>query len=249
MRFQGLGDHGLNGQHADGQFDSQHFIDNSRTVSAGGHQDTFCVDFAPRCFHAGDFTALGVNGGGFGLLVDVHTMFGAAFGQTPDHGVMADDAAGGMEHGTVDGKGDIFGDVQRRHQFLGFLGIDEVAFHPMKLGCGDGHPGRFHSGFTVHQVQVAAVVEHQVEIQLLGQHRPQIQRFLIKRNVILGSLIGPDDGRVPAGTAEPDIAFFNDGHIRQPVFFGQEVCRGQPMQSAADDHGVIAGLEPFFLPP
>jgi hypothetical protein len=110
-----------------------------------------------------------MDGGGFGLLMDLHAMLGGAFGQTPDHGVMANDAAGGVEHGAVDGEGDILGDVQRRHQLLGFLGVDEVTLHAVKLGGGDGHAGRFHGRFAVHQVQVAAVVEHQVEVQLFGQ--------------------------------------------------------------------------------
>jgi hypothetical protein len=92
---------------------------------------------------------------------------------------MANDAAGGVVHGAVDGEGDILGDVQRRHQRLGLLGVDQVALHAVKLGRGDGHAGRFHGRFAVHQVQIAAVVEHQVEVEITGQDRPQVQRLFV----------------------------------------------------------------------
>jgi hypothetical protein len=199
--------------------------------------------------HAGDLAVFGVDGGGFGLLVDVHAVLGAAFGQPPDHGVVAHDAAGGVEHGAMDGKGDILGDVQRRHQFLGFLGVDEVALHAVELGGGDGHAGRLHGRFAVHQVEVAAVVEHQVEVQLLGQHRPQVQRLLIERHVVLGALVGPHDGRVAPGAAESDVALFNDGHIRDAVLLGQVIGRGQTVKAAADDHRIVAGLQSGFVAP
>jgi hypothetical protein len=210
QRLQRLGDHGLDGQHADGQFDAQHVVDQAGTVAAGAHQHLVGVDFAAGGVHAGDLAAFGVDGGGFGVLVDVDAVLGAALGQPPDHGVVAHDAAGGVVHGPVDGKGDILGDVQGRHQFLGLLGVDEVAFHAVKLGGGDGHAGRLHGRFAVHQVQVAAVVEHQVEIQLLGEHRPQVQRLFVQRNVVLGALVGPHDGGVSAGAAEADVALLNN---------------------------------------
>jgi hypothetical protein len=162
---------------------------------------------------------------------------------------MAHDAAGGVEHGPMDGKGDILGDVQRRHQFLGFLGVDEVALHAVELGGGDGHAGRLHGRFAVHQVEVAAVVEHQVEVQLFGQHRPQVQGFLIERHIILRALVGPNDRRVAPGAAESDVALFNDGHIRDTVLLGQVISRGQTVKATADDHRIVAGLQSGFVAP
>ena len=79
------------------------------------------VDTAPGGVHTGDLAVVGEDASGFGLLVDVHAVFGAPFGQAPNHGVMTDDATGGMVHGAVDRKGNILGNIQRRHQLLGFL--------------------------------------------------------------------------------------------------------------------------------
>ena len=40
QRFQGLGHHGLDGQHADGHFNPQHPVDNAGAVASGGYQYT-----------------------------------------------------------------------------------------------------------------------------------------------------------------------------------------------------------------
>jgi hypothetical protein len=218
-------------------------------VAAGTHQHPGGADAAAGGLHAGDLAVFGVDGGGFGLLVDVHAVFGAPLGQAPDNGVMAHDAAGRMVHGPVDGKGDIFGDVQCRHHLFGLFGIDQMALHAVELGRGDGHAGRLHGRLAVHEVQVAAVVEHEIEVQLLGEHRPKVQRLLVKRNVVLRPLVGPHDRRVSAGTAEPDEALFNDGNIREAVLLRQVVGRGEPVQAAADDHRIVAGLESGLAAP
>ncbi len=57
---------------------------------------------------------------------------------------MTDDSAGGMVHGAMDRESNVFADVQCRHQGFGFLGIDEVAFHSMKLSRGDAHAHCLH---------------------------------------------------------------------------------------------------------
>ena len=172
--------------------------------------------------------------------MDVHAVFGAPLGQTPDHGIMAHDAAGGMVHGPVDGKGDILGDVQCRNHLFGLFGIDQVALNTVELSCGDGHAGRLHGRFAVHEVEITTVIEHEIEIQLFGEHRPKVQRLLVERYVILRPLVGPHDRRVSTGTAEPDEALLDDSDILHAMIAGQIVGRGEPVQTATDNDGVVA---------
>jgi hypothetical protein len=178
-------------------------VDQAGAVTAGGDQDPIGVDPAAGCFHTGDLAALGVDGGGFGVLVDVTPCLAQPLAKPQTTASWRTMPPGGWNMAPWMGKVMSSEMFKRRHQLLGFLGVDEVAFHAVKLGRGDGHAGRLHGRFAVHQVQVAAVVEHQVEIQLFGQHRPQVQRLLVKRYVILRALVGPHDGRVAPAPPNP----------------------------------------------
>ncbi|MDZ7665617.1 MAG: hypothetical protein U5K27_09880 [Desulfotignum sp.] len=126
----------------------------------GGKQYLFGVDDTSVCHHRGYLAVSGIDARGFGLLVNFHTHFGGPFGQAPDNRVMPHHTAGGMKHGPVDGKGNVFGNVQGRYQLLGLPGIDEMGFHPVELGGRYGHAGRVHGCLGMHEVEVAAVVEH-----------------------------------------------------------------------------------------
>ena len=59
------------------------------------------------------------------------------FGQTPHHGIMADDPARGMVHGALDGMGDAWGNIQRRFQLLDLAGSYYMTLDTIKLGRGD----------------------------------------------------------------------------------------------------------------
>ncbi len=174
--------------------------------------------------------------------MDVGAAFGRALGQPPDHCVVADDAAGGMIHPAEDGVPGPVGDVQGRDQFLALLGIEELALDAVELGRGHVEAHGLEGGFAVGQVEVAAVVEHQVEVEFPGQDRPEVEGLLVERDVLLGPLVGPDDGGVPSRAAETDVVLLDDGHVGDAVVPGQEIGGGQPVQSAADDDRIVCGF-------
>ena len=181
--------------------------------------------------------------GHLGALVDVRAQLRGAAREPPDHGVVAHDPARGVEHAAEDGEARAVGDVQRRDEFLALLGVDQLAVHPVELGRRHVHAEGLQGRVAVGQVEVPAVVEHQVEVQLFGEQRPEVEGLLVERDVLLGALVGAHDGRVAAGRAAADEFFLDDGHVRDAVAARQEIGRGQPVQPAADDHGVVAGLE------
>jgi alpha-beta hydrolase superfamily lysophospholipase len=73
----------------------------------GRHQHSGSVDPAAGGFNAGDFAVFGMNRRGLGLLMDMHSKRRRTLGQPPDDRVMPDDAAGWMEHGPMNGVGDV----------------------------------------------------------------------------------------------------------------------------------------------
>jgi hypothetical protein len=118
-----------------------------------------------------------------------------------------------------------------------------MAFDAVKLRGANIHARGVHGRLAVHQVQVAAVVEHQVVVQLAGQNGPEIKGLLVKRHIFLGALVGAHDGGVPAGPAESDKILLQYGHVVHALLFGEVIGGGQAVQPAADDHRVIAGFE------
>ena len=97
-------------------------------------------------------------------------------------------------------------------------------------------------------VQVPAIVEHHIEIEIPDQLRPELQTLIVEPHVSLASLVGPNNGGVPARTAETHVPPFNDRYIAHAVFLCQEIGSSQTMYAAADHDRVVAGSEWGPLP-
>ncbi len=144
-----------------------------------------------------------------------------------------------MIHRAKNRIGDVRRDIKGRNHFLALFGIDQMAFHSVKLRGGHIHARRIHGGLAMHQVQVAAIEKHQIIIEFFRENGPEIEGFLVKGDILLGALVGPHDGRIAPGSAESQIAFFNDGHILDTVIPRQKIGCGQSMQAAPDDNRII----------
>jgi len=162
---------------------------------------------------------------------------------------MSQNTTGRVKHPPINRIPRPIGNIQSGDQFFAFLSVDDSAVDTLKLSRGHIHAHGLYGRLAVGQIQVAAIIEHQVEIEFLGQNRPQIQRLLIEGKVFLGSLVGPHNGRIATGPAEPDIPFFNHRDIFHAVLARKEIGGGQSMQPAADDNRIISGFHFGRLPP
>src|SRR3990172_3061628 len=73
-------------------------------------------------------------------------------------------------------------------------------------------------------------------------------RPVVKLPAFGGQVVRADDGGVATGATPPNVSLVEHRHPVDPVVLGQVIGRGQPVNSGADDHHVVASFEVMTAP-
>ena len=82
-------------------------------------------------------------------------------------------------------------------------------------------------------------MEHHVEIKFFHKSLPHAKALFIEIYILLGVLIGTDNGCIPAGTAKSDVISFQYGHIGYTMIFSQKISCCQSVDPTSDNHNII----------
>ena len=222
--------------------------------AGGGVEHDAGLDHAPVGLHPHHFararTAAGLDldAGHFGQLVDMHAVGVGLGGVAPDHGIVADDAAGRVVERRLDGIAGMARDVDAGAQALDLVRPDQPgidALQPVHLGPA-AHGA--HRRIRMRQGEVPALAEHDVEIEFRRHLLVQLHALVVEAHAFGGEIVAADDGGVASAAAGADVALFQHGHVGDAVIFGQIIGAGQPVGAAADDDDIVAGLQFVCLP-
>ena len=150
--FERLGDHRLQRMSGDGQGhpgESGHVA----APSGGGVQHHVGLDETPAGLDAGDAAVGAVYAGDLGEGVQLGAAAVSGATEPPDHGVVADDAAGRMVQRAEDGVGQTFAQAHGGHQFLDFRRANHPAVDPQDSVELGSHPQRVQGGVGVAKVE------------------------------------------------------------------------------------------------
>ena len=239
--LQGFGHEGLEGMGDDGEGDARHVGDRRgpprRRVDDGSR-----VDGSPIRHDARDGSIVHLDAGHLREGMDRHARPIDRAGIGPNHGVMPDDPARRVIKTRHDGKSRMIAYVEPRNQPCNLIQEDQPAVHAQDLVDFRPLPEARDRPVGVGQGQVALLGEHDIEVELLGHLHVQLQAFVVEGHTFGCAVIRPDDGRISAARAGPEVSLVHQSDVRDPVP-GQVVRRRKTVSARADDHHVIPVLE------
>src|SRR6202165_6227737 len=94
---------------------------------------------------------------------------------------------------------------------------------------------------------VALLREEKVVIQLLGESLVKLDPLVIEAHAFGRTVVRPDDGRVAAASACPQVALFEHCDLGDATL-ARLIGVGETMDAASDDYHIICPLE-LGLPP
>ena len=224
------------------QLDPQHGR-YGRTVATRHDAQALATDPAEVRPHAGHAAVPRVDPLHLATLVNVHPMGTHTLRQPPHHSVVPDDAPRRMVQPGVDRERGAVRDVQPGNQFPALLRVEHLRPDAHVVVGARRHPEVVNRSLGVSQVEGPAVEEHEVEIELPGENGPELQPLVVEPHILGGALVGAHDRRVPAGSAEADVAGLEHRDVANAVS-GRQVPGGrQAVDAAADDHHLVVALE------
>ncbi|MDQ1054296.1 hypothetical protein QE394_002224 [Arthrobacter sp. SORGH_AS 212] len=217
-------------------------------MAGGAKANLFGVDGAAAGLDAHHAVTVLEEAGDFAVLDDVHAQLVALAGEGPGNMVVLGDAGTGLVGGAHDRVADVVADVQDGAEFLDLLRVQPFSVNAVELVGSHAAHAFADVAQGVGQVHHAALAEQEVVLEFLGQDLPELEGVLVDCGALVPEVVGTDDGGVAGHVATSQPALFQDRDVGHSVVLGQEVCGGQAVPAAADDHGVVGGLG-FRVPP
>ncbi len=228
-------------------------IHHDRGMTGSRNSNLFRSDKALGSLNTGDTAVRATANGGYrAVLNDIDTTCRRPTGITPCHRIMACSTRATLKRRANDGIARSGRNIERRAEFLGFLGrqpdvIDTVKAVGMHMAL-----EALNVMDIVREHQNAALRIHDVVVQLLAQAIPQIKRVVIKLGTFVIEVVRPNNRRVTAGVPTAKPALVDHGNIGDAVFLGQIISRTKTMTTRADDDDIVFGLRltvgPLRLP-
>ena len=204
------------------------------------HADLLGADEAARGFDAGHAAVRrALDAGDLAVLDDVDAARRSAARIAPGDRVVAGRAAAPLQRRAHDGIARALRDVERRAEFLGLLGRQQLVVDAVQPVGVDMALQHLHVVDVVREHHDAARRIHDVVVEVLAEPVPQLQRVVVDAGALVIEVVGADDGGVAAGVAAAEPALFQHRDIGDAVHLGEVVGGGQPMPAGADDDDVV----------
>ena len=186
-----------------------------------------------------------LDGDHFRILMDLDAAPVGAAPITPGYGVMTRYGPGSVIERAHHGRVAAAGDVHHRERCAHCPGIDRFAFDA-KVFVDFSTPAHgAQGGVGVGQGKMAARRIKQVEIEIGRQVLPQPDALIVEPHPLGGEVVGADDGGVTGGVTTAEVALLQYGDVAYSMVARQVVRGGQAMPATADDHDVVARLQPL----
>ena len=178
------------------------------------------------------------------LLMNFDAVLVSPASEPPGHGVVTGDGSRRMVQGSMY-RGLVATDTQidLGDCFLDELRSDDLA-GDSQVFINLGSPSlRIQRRWRVCQSEVATFGIEQIQVEFPREVLKQLDAALVKVHALRCQIVGADNCRVSSGSTTTDVAFFENGDVRNTVVLSQVIRCRQTVPTPTNDDCVVLTLE------